>query len=248
MMQGVWFGGLLVFAAVAMLSPRALLMPCARRARRHPGAWLVLATLLLTAARAHAVPFTNTPADTPTGTPTGTAAATMTPTDTPTGTPTDTAAATMTPTGTPTHTPANTPTATPSGSATATGSPTNSPTATPTASPTGTAANTGTVTPTGTPTSTRASTPTATNTQPGQDGAACTTGTDCISLNCVDMVCCDTACTEPDHACNLPGREGTCLPITAAPAPTLSGIGKILGVGLLLSIAAVGLRRRRLRS
>jgi hypothetical protein len=74
------------------------------------------------------------------------------------------------------------------------------------------------------------------------------TGTDCLSMNCVDSVCCDTACTEPDHVCNLPGREGTCLPITAAPAPALSGIGKFFGLGMLLLIAAAGLRRLRLRS
>jgi hypothetical protein len=70
----------------------------------------------------------------------------------------------------------------------------------------------------------------------------------CLSMHCVDSVCCDTACTEPDHACNLPGREGTCLPITTAPAPTLSGIGRFLGMGVLLLIAAAGLRRLRLRS
>jgi hypothetical protein len=44
--------------------------------------------------------------------------------------------------------------------------------------------------------------------------------------------------------CNLPGREGTCLPITAAPAPTLSGFGKFVALGVLLLIAGVGLRRR----
>jgi hypothetical protein len=63
-------------------------------------------------------------------------------------------------------------------------------------------------------------------------------------MNCVDDVCCDTACTLPNHVCNLPGREGTCLPITAAAAPTLSGLGKFIGLGALLLIAGVGLRRR----
>jgi hypothetical protein len=69
----------------------------------------------------------------------------------------------------------------------------------------------------------------------------------CLSMNCVDQVCCDSACTLPDHACNLPGREGTCLPITAAPAPALSGFGKLLGIGILLLTAAAGLRRLRAR-
>jgi hypothetical protein len=69
----------------------------------------------------------------------------------------------------------------------------------------------------------------------------------CLSMHCVDTVCCDSACTLPDHSCTLPGREGTCLPITAAPAPTLSGFGKLLGMGILLLIAAAGLRRLRAR-
>jgi len=69
-----------------------------------------------------------------------------------------------------------------------------------------------------------------------------------MSMNCVQDVCCDSACTEPDHVCNLPGRAGTCLPITAAPAPTLSGIGKLMGAAVLLLIAAAGLHRRRLRN
>jgi MYXO-CTERM domain-containing protein len=67
-----------------------------------------------------------------------------------------------------------------------------------------------------------------------------------VSTQCVNQICCDTACTEPNHTCTLPGREGTCLPITTAPAPTLSGLGKLVGLGVLLLIAAAGLRRRRL--
>jgi hypothetical protein len=67
-------------------------------------------------------------------------------------------------------------------------------------------------------------------------------------MHCVDQVCCDTACTEADHSCALPGREGTCLPITAAPAPTLSGIGKLIGLGVLLLIAGAQLQRRRRRT
>jgi len=71
------------------------------------------------------------------------------------------------------------------------------------------------------------------------------TPSDCLSLNCVDNVCCDTACTQPDHTCTLPGREGTCVPITSAPAPALTELGKVVGVIVLLLIAGLGLRRRR---
>ena len=63
-------------------------------------------------------------------------------------------------------------------------------------------------------------------------------------MNCVDQVCCDTACTEPDHVCNLPGREGTCLPNTAAPAPALSWLGVLIALGAITSIAGVAIRRR----
>ncbi len=69
----------------------------------------------------------------------------------------------------------------------------------------------------------------------------------CLSMHCVDQTCCDSAHTLPDHSCDLPGREGTCLPITAAPAPALSGLGKLLGMGILLLIAGAGLRRLRVR-
>jgi len=69
----------------------------------------------------------------------------------------------------------------------------------------------------------------------------------CLSMHCVDGVCCDTACDGPDQICNLPGREGTCLPITAAPAPALTGAGKLVGVAVLLLVAAVGIRLRRTR-
>jgi hypothetical protein len=68
-----------------------------------------------------------------------------------------------------------------------------------------------------------------------------------MSMNCVDQVCCDTPCTEPDHVCNLPGREGTCLPIATAPAPVLSGIGKLGGLAALMLAAGAGLYRRRRR-
>jgi hypothetical protein len=50
---------------------------------------------------------------------------------------------------------------------------------------------------------------------------------------------------QPNHTCDLPGREGTCLPITNAPAPALTDTGKLVGLGVLLLIAGLRLRRRR---
>ena len=41
-------------------------------------------------------------------------------------------------------------------------------------------------------------------------GAACTSGTTCVSGVCADGVCCNTACTEQCKACNLPSSKGTC--------------------------------------
>ena len=64
-------------------------------------------------------------------------------------------------------------------------------------------------------------------------------------MNCVDGVCCDTPCDGPDEICNLPGREGTCLPVTTAPAPLLSEWGKLIGIAVLLLIALVRIRIRR---
>lgn len=93
-----------------------------------------------------------------------------------------------------------------------------------------------------TPTATPTATPTNTPAGPGE---ACTTSSQCASMFCVDGVCCDEACDGPNEVCNVPGREGTCLPETTAPAPALSGLGKLVALGLLVTIAALGLRRWR---
>jgi hypothetical protein len=182
---------------------------------------------------------TDTPTTTPTVTPTSTPSETptATPTNTPSNTPTNTPSAT--PTVTPTSTSSETPTAT------RTNTPTNTPTRTPTTTPTRTPTNTPSATPTVTPTGT--ATATATNTPLAENGRPCTTPGQCQSMHCVDGVCCDTACTEADHICNLPGREGTCLAITAAPAPALSGMGTLLGVAVLLLIAGARLAFARTR-
>jgi hypothetical protein len=68
-----------------------------------------------------------------------------------------------------------------------------------------------------------------------------------MSMNCVLDICCDSPCLQPDHTCDLPGREGHCVPITNAPAPALTDLGKVIGLGVLLLIAGTALRRRRLR-
>lgn len=81
---------------------------------------------------------------------------------------------------------------------------------------------------------------------PGDNGASCTDPDDCISGNCVDDVCCDTECDEPDQLCNLQGRVGMCTNV-AAPAPTTSRTGLLIGLGVLTAIAAVALRRRELK-
>jgi hypothetical protein len=99
-------------------------------------------------------------------------------------------------------------------------------------------------TPTATPTVT--STPTATPTPTGgEPGLPCTTPGQCESMFCVDGVCCNEPCDGPDEICDLPGREGTCVPETAAPAPALSWAATLAALGVLLTIATLALRRRR---
>jgi hypothetical protein len=77
------------------------------------------------------------------------------------------------------------------------------------------------------------------------DGASCLDPADCNSGNCVDDVCCNDPCTGANQSCDIPGREGTCLALQAAPAPTLSGTGLLIGSALLAAIGALGLLRRR---
>ena len=136
---------------------------------------------------------------------------------------------------TPTSTPTDTPTATP------TDTPTATPTDTPTATPTDTPTDTPTATPTDTPTATPTATPTNT---PRPDGAPCSDDDQCASVICVDDVCCDEPCTAPDQICNLAGSVGTCTNL-AAPAPTTSRTGLLIGLGILAAIAALALWRRR---
>ena len=48
-------------------------------------------------------------------------------------------------------------------------------------------------------------------------GVACGGDAQCASGHCVDGVCCDTACHGQCEACDVPGRAGTCSPVTGAP-------------------------------
>ena len=50
--------------------------------------------------------------------------------------------------------------------------------------------------------------------------------------------------TGPEQLCNLQGSVGTCTDV-AAPAPTTSRTGLLIGLGMLAAIAAVALWRRR---
>jgi hypothetical protein len=45
----------------------------------------------------------------------------------------------------------------------------------------------------------------------------CSVAGDCASGFCVDGYCCDRACTEQCNACDAPGREGFCMPLTGSP-------------------------------
>ncbi|MGH2535759.1 MAG: hypothetical protein ACRDJW_26200 [Thermomicrobiales bacterium] len=49
-------------------------------------------------------------------------------------------------------------------------------------------------------------------------GASCVRATECASRHCVDGVCCTSACSGQCEACSLPGSEGSCTPVSGAPA------------------------------
>ena len=129
-----------------------------------------------------------------------------------------TVTATMIPTNTPTNTPTDTPTATPTATATATNTPTATPTNTPTATPTNTPTSTptNTVVPTSTPTSTPTNSPTH---QPTATIEATATPT--------------TIVTSLPSTGAGDGGAGSSLAIA------------LLGLGTILMLGAVALRRRR---
>ncbi len=123
---------------------------------------------------------------------------------------------------------------------------TGTPSATPTATATGTSTDTPTETPTATATGTSTDTPTPSATPTlAPNGAACLVGTQCLSTFCADGVCCDTACTGGNVRCDIPPSPGTCTAIPQAPAPTMSPLALLLGIGLLAVLAAWTMRRAR---
>lgn len=49
-------------------------------------------------------------------------------------------------------------------------------------------------------------------------GDECLLGEECISDRCINGVCCVAACNTIEHEqCNIPGREGTCIPVPDTP-------------------------------
>jgi len=98
-----------------------------------------------------------------------------------------------------------------------------------------------TATPTHTPTNTPTGTATATDTPtPAPDGADCQVPAQCLSTFCVDGVCCNTACSGGNVRCDIPPSPGVCTAIPQSPAPAMSPLALLLGVGVLVLIAAKG--------
>lgn len=56
--------------------------------------------------------------------------------------------------------------------------------------------------------------------QPGEhaNGDPCLLGDECLSSRCTNGVCCAAQCNL-DEQCNVPGREGTCVPLLPEPVP-----------------------------
>jgi MYXO-CTERM domain-containing protein len=48
-------------------------------------------------------------------------------------------------------------------------------------------------------------------------GAKCPNGNACVSGACVDGYCCNSSCGTQCEACDVPGKEGVCSPVTGAP-------------------------------
>ncbi len=61
------------------------------------------------------------------------------------------------------------------------------------------------------------STPEVVGTCVKQKGASCTSKDECTTGFCIDGVCCDSVCTGQCEACDVPGAEGTCSPISGEP-------------------------------
>lgn len=115
-------------------------------------------------------------------------------------------------------------------SPTLTETPTQSPSTTPTDRATATAS----------PTSTASVTPSA-----GENGARCAASLQCQSGFCVTGVCCESVCSGLNQRCDVRGRDGACVSIDPAPAPTVSTRALITGIIVLVGIGAIRFRRGR---
>jgi hypothetical protein len=52
---------------------------------------------------------------------------------------------------------------------------------------------------------------------PEPAGSKCTVDAECAGHDCVDGFCCDMPCAGQCEACDVPGSEGTCMPVQGAP-------------------------------
>jgi hypothetical protein len=50
-----------------------------------------------------------------------------------------------------------------------------------------------------------------------EDGTACSSDLSCLGNLCVDGVCCNAPCAGQCEACDVPGAEGSCVPVSGAP-------------------------------
>src|SRR5262249_17496666 len=54
----------------------------------------------------------------------------------------------------------------------------------------------------------------------GNPGTPCSRSAECATGLCVDGVCCNSDCTGQCEACNVTGKEGTCIAVTGEPVGT----------------------------
>lgn len=54
-------------------------------------------------------------------------------------------------------------------------------------------------------------------------GEMCANNGQCSSGVCADGFCCNKTCSDTCFACNVPGNEGSCVPVTRGSAPSSSG-------------------------
>jgi alpha-tubulin suppressor-like RCC1 family protein len=60
-------------------------------------------------------------------------------------------------------------------------------------------------------------------------GDPCTPADTCVGSQCVDGFCCTSACTDVCGACNVPGKQGMCSPVSGAPVGGRACNGAAMG-------------------